>query len=468
MKKNFLSKISSIICLAVLSLLGTRTDAQTYCTPSFLQGCAFGNEINDFFLTGESGTSINDPATGCISTAFGGYDNRTGESVTLKQGTSYTVSIDDAVGAPPDNFQVWIDFNNNGTFEATESVAGGVLPLIIGVATGALTPFTLIIPPGATLGPHRMRAEVSASDVYPTVNPCPTALANPDGEVHDYTVVIIAGSSTTCNPPTGLTASSITTTSATVSWTTATGSVGAEYVVNTTATAPAGAGTGTTLSSIPVTGLTAATPYYLHVRDSCGATSLSTWVTIPFTTLSATCDTVTVTITAITATSATVSWAAVTGSVGYQYLINTTAVAPGGSGTNTTALSINPTGLTPGILYYAHVRDSCGATSFSAWVNKSFTTLSTTGIINLNNGTETGFGIVAYPNPVKNTVTVTINGNVYGNAQIQLMDITGKLIKAEAMDNNLHNLDMTGLPNCIYLIRFTDAEHTQTIKINKQ
>ena len=94
--------------------------------------------------------------------------------------------------------------------------------------------------------------------------------------------------------------------------------------------------------------------------------------------------------------------------------------------------------------------------------------MSTTGIINLNNGTGTDFGIVAYPNPVKNSVTVQINGNIYGYAQIQLIDITGKLIKAVAMDNYMLNLDMTGLPTGIYLIRFTDAEHTQTIKINKQ
>src|ERR1035437_3974154 len=126
MKKNFLSKLCSIICLVALSLSDARTNAQTYCTPSFLQGCTFGDEINDFFLTGESPTAIHDVATGCSGTVGAGYDNRTGESVTLKQGTSYTVSVDDAAGAIlPDNFQVWIDFDNNGTFSPSESIGGG-------------------------------------------------------------------------------------------------------------------------------------------------------------------------------------------------------------------------------------------------------------------------------------------------------------------------------------------------------
>src|ERR1035438_515282 len=66
MKKNFLHKLSAIVCLVALSLLAHVANAQ-YCTPTYFQGCVLSCEINDFTLNGESGTSITDLATGCSS-----------------------------------------------------------------------------------------------------------------------------------------------------------------------------------------------------------------------------------------------------------------------------------------------------------------------------------------------------------------------------------------------------------------
>ena len=653
MKFSFLRTFKVFACLIFISLWSAQLKAQ-YCTPAFLQGCAFGDEFNDFVLLGESGTSINDLATGCVGTVFGGYDNRTSESVTLKQGTSYTLSIDNSSSSIlPDNFQVWIDFNDNNTFEATESVAGGVMPTtIFGTATGALTNFTLIIPAGATLGSHRMRAEMSGSETYPSINPCPTiAGSGTNGEVHDYTVVIVAGTTGTCPAVTGLTVSAITASSATLSWTAATGAIGYEWavttsatppasgtattattanatgltastayyahvrtkcsatsfsswvsvpftttgttttctaptltlgagtsttqvvnwmaitgatgyewVVNTTATAPTGSGTATTLTTFTATGLTAATTYYAHVRTNCG-TSFSTWTTIPFTTGPSTagCNPVTgLTASAITASSATISWTAVTGSVGYQYVINNTVAAPTGSGTNIATTTYNATALTAGTTYYVHVRDSCGATSLSAWNTIPFTTLSTTcnavtsltassittnsatitwvrptgtvaaqyvintnpadptvsgttttlstynatgltssttyyahvrdtcgatalsawvtipittlasgvGVINVN--VDNGFGISAFPNPVSGALTVEIQGGLDNEGMIQVMDVTGKLLKVMPATDRTVSIDMSGLSSGLYLVRYSDAAHAQTIKVNKQ
>ena len=287
MKFSFL-RLTSFVCLAALSLFAPKANAQTYCTPTFYQGCAFGNEINDFFLTGELGTSINDPASGCTSSGFVPMtcwnDETASTTVTLYQGGTYTVNADDAQTTPiaTDGIQLWIDFNNDGTFDATEVVGGGVMPY-----PSALTAFTITIPAGAALGTHRMRVEVSGDFPYPSINPCPTGgLPTPTdlhGEVHDYTVVIQAGSTSTCPTPT-LTLGATTCSSQIINWTAVTGATGYEWVVNKLPAPPTGAGTATTSLTFTASGLLSSTVYYAHVRTNCGGGSFSSWATITFTT----------------------------------------------------------------------------------------------------------------------------------------------------------------------------------------
>ncbi len=86
-----------------------------------------------------------------------------------------------------------------------------------------------------------------------------------------------------CFPPTALTISNLTSTSATGTWTApATApSNGYEYAVTTSSTAPT-SGTTTSNLSEALTGLTANTTYYLHVRSLCDATDFSTWANVSF------------------------------------------------------------------------------------------------------------------------------------------------------------------------------------------
>ena len=565
MKSILSARIGALMCFLAISFLGITTNAQTYCTPAYFQGCVFGNEINDFYLTGESPTAISDAATGCSMTGGGvggGYDNRTGESVTLLPGHTYTVSVDDggftAITAGTDNFQIWIDFNNDGTFDASESIGGGALPL----GTGALTSFTITIPAGVPTGTRRMRACVSPIEAYPNVNPCPTTLVDVQGETHDYTA-IIGTASAGCGVPTGLAASSVTSTSAILNWAEPGGSVGSEYVVSTTASAPTGSGaqttaltysptvltpstvyyayvrdscgpgnfsawvsttftttatittscnpvvlntpgsitttsaviswtavpgstgyvyvvdnsvtppgslggTFTTLTSATVTGLTAGTTYYAHVYDSCAVGSESLWSTISFTTLTSSgCNAVTsLTATGITSSAATINWTMASGVSWAEYVIDMTATDPTISGTANNASTYNATGLTAATTYYAHVRDSCGVGSLSAWVTIPIVTLSTTG---LNNVAPGDFNVSVFPNPVKDEVSVKIIGTT-NEGKISLMDISGKLMKTAVTNasSNTLNISMSGMPSGIYLVRYIDAGHTQTIKITKE
>ena len=165
----------------------------------------------------------------------------------------------------------------------------------------------------------------------------------------------------------------------------------------------------------------------------------------------------------VTSTSVTLNWVQPAGSVGSQYIVSTSAT-PTGSGTNTTALTYSATGLTPSTAYYASVRDSCGVGNFSPWLTVPFTTSATTGITDI----ATGVDLSVFPNPVKEEVNISINGAARFPASVQLMDISGRLITTKVAETASTSISMAGLSSGIYLLRYTDAEHTQTIRINKQ
>lgn len=535
------------------------------CTPVYMGGCSgmgpggasgMGIDINDLTINGDAGTIISDLATSCSAGSPTGWRIDTMSSITVHPGGTYTVSVNSNM--PGGNIQAFVDFDNNATFTATESVGG-----TNGVSSSpASTTFTINIPATAATGTHYFRFNVSPALAYPSINGCPVPITSTippssNGETHDYKINIVAPS--TCTTPTGLTASSVTSTSADISWATVSGAIGYEYVINTSSTAPSGSGTLTTSSSTSASTLSPATIYYAHVRTKCSSTSFSTWTTYTFTTLStASCTPVaSLTPSGITNTSATITWPAVTGSMGYQYVVNTSSATPSGSGTATTATTISPTGLTPSTVYYVYVRDSCSATSLSSWVSTTFTTsatapsclpvggLSVTGVtnnsatiswtafsgnagykylINTTSAAPTTPGIfttsnstlatglmastiyfahiqdtcgpgnvsswktiafttlsateihdvpevkkhvLVHPNPVKDRLAITIIDGVGSNAILQLTDISGRTLKTIAMDEQRVTIDIADLPSGMYIIKYTDSNQTETVKIIK-
>ena len=73
--------------------------------------------------------------------------------------------------------------------------------------------------------------------------------------------------------------------------------------------------------------------------------------------------------------SATVTWNAITGSAGYEYVLSQSSSQPSGAGTAVAVASKSFTGLLGGTTYYVHVRNVCGASNYSAWATTSFNTL---------------------------------------------------------------------------------------------
>ncbi len=223
--------------------------------------------------------------------------------------------------------------------------------------------------------------------------------------------------------------------------------------------------------SVPFTYVSASSPAYIMINATSSANQSTSiagsklWlddIDVVYNP-TASCDVVTgLAASAVTATTATISWTPVTGSVGYIYAVDNSSTPPA-SGTFTTTTSVPLTGLTGASLYYAHVRDTC-ATGTSAWVTVPF---ATTGFTGLKSTSLKNFSIAAFPNPVSDMLSLNIAGTDK-TGQVQIMDLTGKVISTTATTAGTINISIPGLPAGTYLVHYTDAENCETLKINKQ
>lgn len=115
--------------------------------------------------------------------ANGGYgDFTTTKTATVAKGSvnQLIVSAGFASSAYTEHFAVWIDYNRNGTFEASEKVTSG------SSNSAANRTANITIPTSALVGQTRMRVSMK-------YNSAPTSCETfADGEVEDYTVNITA------------------------------------------------------------------------------------------------------------------------------------------------------------------------------------------------------------------------------------------------------------------------------------
>jgi hypothetical protein len=84
---------------------------------------------------------------------------------------------------------------------------------------------------------------------------------------------------------------------------------------------------------------------------------------------------------------------------------------------------------------------------------------------NVKGGT---FTVEAYPNPVSEVLTVKVFGTVGSNGTVSISDATGKVVKVIAVAGNETRIEMGGLAQGMYLVKYSDDNHSQTIKVNKQ
>ena len=151
----------------------TLGNAPTYCTSS---GSRTTFEWIDYVALG----GMTNP-TGAGS----GYSDFTNLTATVARGTSNTLTVSAGFSgtAYTEFWNVWIDFNQDGTFDASENVASGSSS-----SANNLTA-TFTVPSNAVLGNTRMRVSMKYNAAS---TPCENF---GDGEVEDYTVNITASSS---------------------------------------------------------------------------------------------------------------------------------------------------------------------------------------------------------------------------------------------------------------------------------
>jgi endoglucanase len=70
-----------------------------------------------------------------------------------------------------------------------------------------------------------------------------------------------------------------------------------------------------------------------------------------------------------------------------------------------------------------------------------------------------------YPNPVSNSVIININGTVYSNTKMNLIDLTGKLITSRKITENQTVISVSDLQNGVYLIELVSNMYTERCKL---
>ena len=298
-----------------------------FCTPVYTSGKTLGDLISNVEITGttlanNSGTAQVNPAY----TYFTGQPNYTGD---LQAGTSYSVNI--SVGTwGNQHIRAWIDYNDNGIFEPSESIGSTIVAPNLG-NVGPFPPasFNISLACNPPSGVHRMRIR----NVWQsTANPAFAAAIDPCisygfGETEDYDVNVLPPPP--CPSITNLVVSNITQTTADISWTAGCVETGWDISVTTTPSPGAPIETNYGSTAYTITGLTTATTYWVHVRANCGVDGESSWITTSFTTnppLPACTNAPTITnLAPCSATSIQASWAAVPLADGYNIYVGTSS-----------------------------------------------------------------------------------------------------------------------------------------------
>lgn len=142
------------------------------------------------------------------STSTAGYEDFTAISTDAGKGEALSFTGTILGGYSSDQFLVWIDFNQNGSFtDSGEDVY--VSPTGVGPHTGEIT-----ISATALSGTTRMRVRMHDSSIGPNTTPCGNSSF---GQVEDYTVNITAPPA--CSAPSGLFTTNIENNAATLNWT---------------------------------------------------------------------------------------------------------------------------------------------------------------------------------------------------------------------------------------------------------
>lgn len=165
------------------AIVGTGNSQATYCE-------AKGDFPWVDWITGVQVNSLDN------SSGKSQYSDFTAMTTSLNAGSNYTVFLSNSYSwqTYDEYWKVWIDYNQNGTFDEPAEVAfSGMLSAPPLGTPSATLEGTIAVPATASTGPTRMRVALKRG-AYPA--PCETI---PFGEVEDYTVIISNGAPPPCS-----------------------------------------------------------------------------------------------------------------------------------------------------------------------------------------------------------------------------------------------------------------------------
>jgi hypothetical protein len=254
-------------------------------------------------------------------------------------------------------------------------------------------------------------------------------------------------------------------TSIDMSWDPVPAAVSYEYVLDQNVADPTSVGYNyTTTPSVSFSNLIKGGCYYLHVRSVCQVPDVySDWSLDSFCTIPE-CEIPIVTIENIRSTDAIARWDAVPGAYAYEYSVGTTP-APPINGTTTTYTSVKLLGLMPNAPLYFFIRAKCNPTPLSEWGIVPFHTMAGLWVDDVDSD---GFALEAYPNPVNHKLSLHIAGNHAANASINITDVLGRVVYRQVVTGANMIVDMSAIQAGLYMVRYADDIHKNTIKITKE
>ncbi len=241
-----------------------RFNTTLYCIPTGSSNNS--DEIRNFTLG-----NLNNSST--ASDGVSGYKDYSGTvaPAQLQAGVAHVASLTSGSGSGTHGAAIWIDYNQNGIFDANEKVT------VIGttITANATVSFpSFIIPETLVPGLYRLRVQYHSGKKGEDLNPC-TATSS-YSETEDYAIQILPPPA--CPLPSVLQADNMTFVSADLSWT----SLGTTFDIKWGASGFAVETAGTLVSGFAnggtLTGLTGDTNYDYYVRRDCGADGVTVWV----------------------------------------------------------------------------------------------------------------------------------------------------------------------------------------------
>jgi hypothetical protein len=281
-----------------------------------------------------------------------------------------------------------------------------------------------------------------------------------------FTTSAAGGGGNTCNPPTGLTTSSITSTTAVLGWGAVAGA--SSYTVQfKTSTASQWQTAGSTAGlSYNLINLSAATTYQWQVKANCSVYSASITFNTPATGGGGggtACNPPGgLTNVSIAATSAIIKWNVVSGASNYTLQLKYTNSNTWFTLGTVSSAQVTLSGLQPSSSYQWRVKASCSNYSAPVTLNTpaNFSTPATG-----ETPAVAELSIQVFPNPTQQWLNITSAGLIPASCTLRLLDLSGRLVLEEPLLDYTRQVSVENLPPGCYLLEI--LENGQRIEVKK-